>query len=216
MHFRPRLTAQVLLAPVLIAGILFALPNAREALLRWAGSALVANDSLQSADIIVISADADGAGVLEAADLVHLGYSARVAVFADPPSSTDREFIRRGVIWHDAAAFEEQQLRALGITRVDRIARTVAGTEDEGRVLPKWCNDNRFGTIIFVGNADHSHRTRRVLRRAVAGQKTAIIIVASPYSEFDPNNWWVSRDSVRTEIVEMEKLLLDIVRHPLS
>jgi hypothetical protein len=56
-------------------------------------------------DTIVVAVDADGAGILEAADLVHQGIASRVAVFADPPDATDREFLRRGVRYHDEAAF---------------------------------------------------------------------------------------------------------------
>jgi hypothetical protein len=32
-------------------------------------------------------------------------------------------------------------------------------------------------------------------------------------SSFDPDRWWESRDGVKTEIVELQKLLLDVVLH---
>jgi hypothetical protein len=62
----------------------------------WAlGWALVVNDPVAPADIIVVSLDTDGAGALEAADLVQSGIATRVAVFTDPQSGEDHEFIRR-------------------------------------------------------------------------------------------------------------------------
>src|SRR5215469_7695678 len=68
----------------------------REPVLRAAGWALVAsNQPLATADIIVLTVDSDGAGTLEAADLVKSGVSKRVAVFEDTPSGEDFEFIRR-------------------------------------------------------------------------------------------------------------------------
>jgi hypothetical protein len=71
-------------------------------LLSGAGSAsraLVVNDDLVApVDIIVLSLDSGGAGALEAADLVQIGISKRVAVFKDPPSGEDHEFIRRGLL----------------------------------------------------------------------------------------------------------------------
>src|SRR5258708_4971910 len=83
-------------ALVLAAGV-FAVSSVREPVLRAAGWALVVNDPVASADIIVVSADSGGAGTLEAADLVQSGIATRVAVFTDPPSETDHEFIRRGL-----------------------------------------------------------------------------------------------------------------------
>ena len=80
-----RILAVIVLAGSLVAGI----PALREPILRAAGWALVVTDSVEPADIIVLAADPSGAGVLEAADLVHSGIATRVAVFADPPDSVD-------------------------------------------------------------------------------------------------------------------------------
>ena len=73
-----------------------AVPSVRHPILRAAGWALVVNESVAPADIIVISLDSGGAGALEAADLVQRGIATRVAVFSDPPSGAGNEFIRRG------------------------------------------------------------------------------------------------------------------------
>jgi hypothetical protein len=36
------------------------------------------------------------------------------------------------------------------------------------------------------------------------------------YSEFDPDRWWQTRDGARIGLVELQKLLLDLARHPIS
>src|SRR6202012_4871212 len=69
----------------------------REPVLRAAGWALVVNEPVASADIIVLSIDSGSAGALEAADLVQSGISKRVAVFMELPNVEEDEFIRRGV-----------------------------------------------------------------------------------------------------------------------
>ena len=46
------------------------------------------------ADIIAASLASGGVGALEGAALVQRGIATRVAVFADPPSGEDHEFIR--------------------------------------------------------------------------------------------------------------------------
>jgi len=43
-----------------------------------------------------------------------------------------------------------------------------------------------------------------------------VTIRSARYSAFDPDRWWTTRDDTRTEIVELQKLVLDVLRHPLS
>jgi hypothetical protein len=204
----------------LLALSVLALPGAgayalRDPVLRAAGAALVQEDALSAADVVVIAADAGPAGVLEAADLVHAGVAPRVAVFTDPPDAADREFLRRGVPYEDVAARSFRQLRALGVTSVEVIPRAVAGSEDEGRVLPEWCEERGWRAVIVVSSSDHTRRLRRVLRRAMDGRRARVAVRAARHSRFDPDTWWHTREGVRTQAIELQKLLLDLARHPL-
>jgi hypothetical protein len=187
----------------------------REPVLRAAGWTLVVNEPVAPADVIVLSIASGGAGALEAADLVQSGISKRVAVFEDPPSGEDYEFIRRGLPYEDLAATQIRQLASLGVTNVVRISR-VDGTESEGRVLPQWCDEHHLRSIVVVATKDHSRRLRRVLDRDMKGHPTQVTVQAASYSSFDPDRWWETRDGIRTAIVELQKLLLDVVLHPMS
>jgi uncharacterized SAM-binding protein YcdF (DUF218 family) len=198
----------------ILAALALSLPGVRHKLLRAAGWALVANDAKRPVDVIVVGVDDYGAGALEAADLVKEGVATRVAVFEDAPDSTDREFMKRGVPHYDAAALAVQQLNALGITSVTVIPRTASGTNEEATLLPKWCSENGYHSMLMVTSADHSYRVRRILQRAMRGSGIDITVRSSRYSKFDPDGWWHSRMGVRTELVEAEKLLLDLVTHP--
>ena len=105
MSSRRRQWLGVLAAAAGLGVLSLAIPGIRTPILRALGRALVADDAPAQADMIVVATGADGAGVLEAADLVHSGVGTRVAVFADPPDPiVDREFIRRGVPYEDLAA----------------------------------------------------------------------------------------------------------------
>ena len=202
---------------VVVLGGAAGMPAIRTRVLRAAGRTLViTNRSVEPADIIVVAIDADGAGVLEAADLVHEGVSTRVAVFGDPPDRTDREFIRRSVPYEDRAARSIQQLNALGVEATEQIPTAVAGTEDEGRVLPDWCDQRGFRSVVIVSLSDHSRRLRRVLHRSMKGRGTKVTVRVARYSTFNPDQWWTTRDGIRSGIVELQKLILDLVRHPLS
>ena len=208
--------APILVVVALAAATIVVVPSVREPVLRGAGWALVVNEPVAAADIIVVSLDSGGAGALEAADLVQSGVATRVAVFTDPPSGEDHEFIRRGLPYEDAAARQIRQLRWLGVTDVVQIHRTDVGTEAEGQALPPWCDQHRFRSIVFVANREKSRRLRRVLDRVMKGHATRITVQPSRYSGFDPDQWWKTRTGVRTEIVELQRLVLEVALHPIS
>jgi hypothetical protein len=214
MRFRKSLLAVVGIMLLVACAIVIA--PVRTSLLRAMGRLLVTTDQVQRADVIVLSVDSDGAGVLEATDLVHEHVADRIALFADPPDSVDREFLRRGVSYHNAAAVSVGQLHDLGVNAVEVIPRTVTGTDDESRDLAAWCSERGYRSVIFVSTIDHSRRTARILARATRGRALKLSVRASRYSAFDPDAWWKSRTGVRTEIVESEKLLVDMLLHPLS
>jgi hypothetical protein len=188
----------------------------RRPILQAAGWALIANENVKSADVIVLTIDSDGGGVLEAADLVHSGLAARVALFVEFPDVIEQEFIRRGVPYENHATTSIRELNALGVGNVERISQYVSGTEDEGPALAAWCDQQRIRSVVVITSPDHSRRIRRVLHRAVKGNNTSVAIHCARYSTFDPDHWWETHDGTRIEIEELEKLLLDIVRHPMS
>jgi len=194
----------------------FAVPAIRHSILRAAGWTLVVNDKVESAEIIVVSGESAGAGDLEASDLVHAGVATRVAVFTYERDAVVREFTRRGIQYPDKTAHYVAELKSLGIVDVEQIPPYIAGTEDEGPALARWCDEQRVHSVVVVGTRDHSRRLRRVLRRCMKGHQTAVAVCASRYSLFDPDRWWDSRGGIRTELIELEKLMLDIVRHPIS
>ena len=187
----------------------------RDAVLRAAGWALVIDEPIAPAEIIVLSLDSGGAGALEATDLIQAGISNRVAVFNDPPSGADYELIRRGLPYEDAEARQIRQLKSLGVTDIVEISR-IDGSESEGQALPLWCDEHHFRSIVVVATKDHSRRLRRILDRAMKGRPTHVTVQAARYSSFDPDRWWKTRGGVRTEIVEIQKLLLDVLLHPMS
>ena len=213
---RPR-WGPILVAVALAAFAIVAVRSLREPVLRAAGWALVVNEPVASADIIVLSLDSGGAGALEAADLVQSGISKRVAVFVDPPSLQDHEFIRRGLPYEDEGASQIRQLRSLGVTDIVRISTIEGGsTEGEGQALPPWCDEHQLQSVVFVADKDHSRRVRRVLDRVMKGHSTRVTVQPARYSNFDPDRWWETRRGIAAVIVGLQKLLLDVVLHPMS
>ena len=213
---RPRWASILVVVVTLAAAAIVAVPSIREPVLRAAGWALIVNEPVARADIIVIVPGGGGAEALEAADLVQSGIATRVAVFADPPSGEDHEFIRRGLPYEDAAARQIDQLKWLGVTDVAQIPRADTETEGVAEVLSAWCDQHRFRSIVFVAKREHSRRLRRVLDRVMKGHSTRITVQPSRYSGFDPDQWWKTRTGVRIEIVELQRLVFEVLLHPIS
>jgi hypothetical protein len=208
----------VIVVVILLLGIgAFSVSALRRPILRAAGWALVSDERVATADVVVLESNGDFAGMLEVADLVHSGVATRVAILDDPADTVDLEYIRRGVPYEDVAVRAVRQLRALGVVdTIEQIPKHVDGTEDVSRVLPGWCDLKGIRSVVVVTTTDHSRRLRRLLDRTMKGHQTRVAVCAGRYSDFNPDRWWESHDGVRTEIVEFQKLMLDIVRHPFS
>jgi hypothetical protein len=210
-HPRRTRIAAAVVAAVFAATFVLHVP-----LLRGVGHALVVTEPIANVDIVVVAADAGGAGVLEAADLVRDSVAPRVAVVGEPPRLEDLEFARRGLPDTDAAAVKLRQLALLGIADVELIAAGDSGTHADSDALRTWCERSRYGSVIVVVNADHSRRMKRIVERSIKGRPTRVIIRSSRYSAFDPDHWWQTRDGIRTTIIEWQKLALDVILHPLQ
>jgi uncharacterized SAM-binding protein YcdF (DUF218 family) len=203
----------VLLVAMLGGTALLGVPACRHALLKGAGSMLVAQDPLAKADIIIVSTDSLSEGVFEASELVHAGIAARVGIFEQARTPMQSELERRGLPLFDVQTYSIELLHRLGITQIELIP-PVVGTNDEGAVLARWCAAKGIRSVVFVSVADHSRRTRRVLSRALARNGITVAVRWARYSQFDPDTWWQSRNGQRTEIAESQKLLADILQHP--
>jgi uncharacterized SAM-binding protein YcdF (DUF218 family) len=188
----------------------------RAPILRAVGHALVISEPVGHADVIVLTVDSGTAGVLEAADLVRAGVSQRVAFIAAPIDEADIEVRRRGVQIEDNVDRSIRLLHALGVDAGERIPAPVTGTEDEAKVLPAWLETTGVHSAVIVGSADHTRRLRRVFRRSMKSHGATITIRASRSSMFEPDTWWTNRSTLRIGIVELQKLLLDVVLHPLD
>jgi hypothetical protein len=55
-----------------------------------------------------------------------------------------------------------------------------------------------------------------MFERAMDGHRTKVAVRFSRYSQFDPDRWWHTPAGIRTGTIELQKLLLDLARHPVS
>jgi len=200
---------------VAIALTLGLLVFAREPLLRSVGHMLITDEPLAYSDLIIVPNWTGTPGAIEASDLVHQGVADRVAVLMDQSTRADAELVRRGIL-KEGENWLVDLLWSLGVGDVLIIPDTGNGTSAEALLLPAWFAQNQIHSVIVISTPDHSRRLFRLLRRSFDKKRVRATVRMTRYSEFDPETWWQSRSGIRTGIEELQKLLLDYIRHPLS
>jgi hypothetical protein len=87
----------------------------------------------------------------------------------------------------------------------------ISRRRDSRRLLPTGARP------ILLRLAEHREvGVERGAQTVMKGYQTHVTVQPSRYSSFDPDRWWKTHDSVRTEIVEFQKLVLEIALHPMS
>ena len=203
---------RVLLAPVVTIAAIGALAPS---LLRGMGGMLVAGDPLDVASVIVVPGWTHESGALEAADLYNQGIASRVAVLGPQPEPSRRELIRRGVVGI-GDPWVVSLMKRLGVERIEEIPGYSTGTDADGTLIASWLEHQQLRSAVVVATTEHSRRLRRIMHRALEGKAISVAVISARYSTFEPDRWWKTRAGIRTTAVELEKLLLDVVTHPLN
>lgn len=180
--------------------------------LRWLGALLTVAGSVEHADIAVMTGETGLDGALELADLFADHTVARVGVLTPTPSPAHREFTRRGVLLEDSARI----LTKLGVPAdaVVLIAAGEGGTTDGTAALATWCLAHGVHRVLVVTSSNHSRRVGRALKRAFDHRGSVVLVRTPRFDPFRPLDWWEDRATLRSGLVELQKLLLDYLRHP--
>src|SRR5258705_4823202 len=105
MSIRWRRLVRIALPVVVVFGLVGGVPAIREAALRTAGRALVVDEPVGSADVIVLPLWAGTGAAIDASDLVSSGIASRVAVVPGPPRPAEKELTRPGISHHAGTTY---------------------------------------------------------------------------------------------------------------
>lgn len=175
----------------------------RELVLAGLGQLLVAEDSAEKSDVIVVS-KADLVGdALEAARLYREGYGAEIVMppwepeqLASPIHDLGIPFLSE---WELAAAI----LARSGVpdTAVHVLPGFVDGTDTEIAAVAGFIKERRPASLLFVTARSHTARARWLLHRALP--PTTRLLVRAPRTDpFQADAWWRSREHTREVFTE--------------
>lgn len=196
------------------AGLALAIAVGHAAILEWMGSHMVVNEPLAPADVLAVTFDSREGGLIEIADLYHEGWARAVVVIEPSLNSMELELRRRGVRFSDpaVAALEQLGIPRASITALDS---GDGGTTEGAQALTEWLGRGPMRRAIVVVSQTHGRRFGRTLRRGWPTGWPQPIVRTSRLGPFRPDGWWKTRTQLRDGLVELEKLALDYVSHPL-
>jgi len=189
-----------------------AMPSIRRAALRAAGHALVASDSIEPADVGVLTEFGEGSE-LEAADLYREHRFSRLVLLEPSPTSVEREYARRGVYRDDMVV---TTLRQLGVpeTAIVHVDAGEGGTTESTQALAEWIRQHSSRAVVIV-IPSHTRRYRRALQRVWPPGAPPPIVTSARHNGFRAEDWWMTRRTLREGVFELQKLGLDYLLHPL-
>jgi len=176
----------VLLAVALFC---FAVYLARHPLMRWAANAWVIEDSVEKAEAIIVLSDdnffADRS--TRAAELFRQGKAPLVI------ASGRRLRPNAGI-----SELMEHDLIERGVPR-DRILRAqhdADSTREEAEALLRLTRQKKWRSLIVVTSNYHTRRARYIFHK-IFPQEVEIKIASARDGDFDPDQWWMKRKSVK-------------------
>jgi uncharacterized SAM-binding protein YcdF (DUF218 family) len=199
---------------VSIGVVAVAIAPIRHAMLRGAGRMLIASDGIEPADLLAMDVEGGKAGLLALSDLYRSRTGHAVGLLKPKSTAIDAELDRRRVVVPDITV---EVLAQLGVPRdaIVQIPAGEGGTTESATALAEWARAHPGNKVMVVVGPSHGRRYRRALRRVWPDTQPAPVVVTTFYGLFRSEDWWQSRDTLREGLVELEKLVLDYVAHPL-
>ncbi|RQD76086.1 MAG: YdcF family protein [Candidatus Syntrophonatronum acetioxidans] len=176
-----------------------------------AGHLLVAEDSLEESDIIVVLMGSLPERVLEGVDVFHQGYAPRVVMFQTDMRGYE-DLYHRGVEIPDQAALSAMAAEKMGVPgdRIEVIECGTLSTQDEAVCLRNYLkNEEGTNSVILVTSNYHSARSKIIFEKALEGLDREVEVISRPsrYDAFDPQGWWKDREDAKRVVMEYIKFI---------
>jgi uncharacterized SAM-binding protein YcdF (DUF218 family) len=182
---------------------------ARHPLMRWGANAWIVEDSFDKADALVVLGDdnfyADRAA--RAAELFRQGKAPLIV------ASGRRLRPNAGI-----AELMEHDLAERGVPK-DRILRLVHdadSTREEAEALLPLARQKNWHALVVVTSNYHTRRARYIFR-TIFPQSVDIRVASARDADFDPDQWWQKRKSIKQltrEFAAMLETMWELRGHP--
>jgi uncharacterized SAM-binding protein YcdF (DUF218 family) len=181
------------------------------------GNALVSESSPRSAEAaVVLSTGLEYyPRLMQAADLVRRGLTARVVINGNRKTEALRELERLG--YQPAVPWYENSLRILELLGVDRSrvitvdAEDVYDTVSEAQLVGAYLEASGIDSLFLVTSRFHTRRAAFIWNNQFPGS-FQLYPIAAAQDPFDPNRWWQNGRQIRWVLNEYGGWLFLLVR----
>ena len=173
------------------------------------GRYLVVAHPPEKSDLIVCLGGGNVERGLAAADAYRKGLAPHIFIAREIIPYGYDTLRQRGVSYPESRELMILMLKGLGVPESAILANDTPSesTVMEAGIVRKLVNQNNYRSIILVTSPTHTRRAWLVFKKAMAGEEVRILMIASPYSEFNPEGWWKNPKQLRDVILEYQKLV---------
>ncbi len=178
---------------------------------RKAGTWLVKSDQPEHADAMLMLMGTISDRVLQIADLYHGNMAGEVWI-VEVGTGAMRTLEERGARILSNTEQVHSALISLGIP-ADSIVVLPGGatsTRMEAEIVRDYlATRTDTDTLLVVSSSHHTRRAYQIFRAAFkgAGQQVVVRCSPSPYTTFNAQRWWRSRDDIQDVVLEYMKLV---------
>ncbi len=173
------------------------------------GRYLIVEHPPQKSDLIVCLAGANVDRGLAVADAYGKGLAPRIFVAREVPPDGYELLEERGVNYPQSVDLMRMLLEGLGIPRSAFLTsdRPSKSTFEEANLVKDVVMKNGYSSIIVITTPYHSRRAWLTFRKVFEENDVRLLMLPSPYSDFNPTDWWKKRRYLREVIIEYQKLI---------
>lgn len=173
---------------------------------RSAGILIVAEDSPEKADLIIVLMGSGPDRILGAVDLYEEGYAPCILMVENwEPGYELLE--SRGVKVPRDVELKAMVGTQLGVPEEAFIILPgdARSTQEEALIISRYLQDNpRIDKILLVSSKYHSQRSAIIFRCVI--EDAEVLSCPTPYDSFDADSWWRTRQDAKSVVMEYAKL----------
>lgn len=177
------------------------------------GKYLVVSHSPEKSDLIVCLPGATVERGLATAELYGKGFATRIFLPRERPPDGTRVLMERGVNYPEKKDLLTTLLKELGVPGDAMFIsdQFVASLFEEAEMVRKVVDDEGYRSIIVVTSPIHSRRTWLTFKKVFKGNENLpILVIPTPYSSFNPEDWWKKGPYLNEVIGEYGNLIFDV------
>lgn len=173
------------------------------------GRYLIVEHPPQRSDLIVCLAGGNVERGLAVADAYHKGLAPRIFMAREVPPDGYAILKERGVNYPESVDLMITLLEGQGIPRSafltsDRPANSTFG---EAELVRELVMNSDYNSLIIITTPYHCRRVWLTFRKVFEKTDVRMLMRPSPYSDFNPGDWWKKRRYLREVIIEYQKLI---------